>query len=94
MSFAVGSVLNNSMVPATHNLRPLIRMYARQAKKIHGWTLFDWLMRDGEESAQKHFKHMWELFKDGTIQPLTGEQSSANLCLWVACSICACMNCL
>ena len=41
---------------------------------MHGWTLFDWLMRGGEEGAAKHMQHMWELFLDGTIQPLTGTE--------------------
>ena len=43
-----------------------------QAQKVHGWTLFDWLMRDGEDGAKRHMHHMWELLLDGTIKPLTG----------------------
>ncbi|CAL5222399.1 g4758 [Coccomyxa viridis] len=59
-------ILSSSQI--TLDVMPLLR----QAKKVHGWTLFDWLMRDGEDGAKRHMQHMWELFLDGTIEPLTG----------------------
>lgn len=57
-----------------------------QAKKVHGWTLFAWLMRDGEEGAAKHMQHMWELFLDGTIQPLTGTELICSILQRLFCS--------
>lgn len=48
-------------------------MLLQQAKKVHGFTLFDWLMREGEEGAKKRMHSMWDLLLDGTIQPLTGD---------------------
>lgn len=48
-------------------------MLLQQAKRVHGFTLFDWLMREGEEGAKKHMQSMWDLLLDGTIQPLTGD---------------------
>ena len=48
-------------------------MLLQQAKRVHGFTLFDWLTREGEEGAKKHMQSVWDLFLDGTIQPLTGD---------------------
>ena len=44
-----------------------------QSKRLQRWVLFDWLNKDGEQSAKEKLQAVWDLFLDGTIKPYTGE---------------------